>query len=231
MAIRDFLSHEIEDTGSGVTKTGTRLPGYGTPVVTGGGTSAVGITSNPTPTATPTTSAPTPTAPAPATGGGSGGGGGSTDLVAEPTPNTKAGGDKTGSTKLEDLTEEQIAQAMSAIEARFGLTREQLLADKSAAGLAYKRLLGELTRVRQQAAEGVEQDALRRGLFRSGIHAEQQADVQQQFAEQRAAAAAERQQRVDAINQALSELKSQQAAEQASTEAEIRREALLAEAS
>ena len=152
-------------------------------------------------------------------------GGGSTDLgdVAGTTGPTGA---ETGSTAIEDLTEEQIGAALAAIEAQYGMTREQLLADRSMAGLAYQRLTQELARAREVAQAGVEQDALRRGLFDSGIAAQQQASLAQQFAEQRAAAAQERQARIDAINASLAQLGAQKQAEQAAEEARIRREAL-----
>lgn len=153
---------------------------------------------------------------------------GSIDPVSEPNPGRGgvAGGETTGSTTLEDLTEEQISAAMAAIEAQYGMTREQLLSDRSMAGLAYQRLTAELTRAREVAQQGVEQDALRRGLFDSGISARQQGTLAQQFAEQRAVAAQERQARIDAINASLAQLTAQQEAEKAAEEARIRREAL-----
>jgi hypothetical protein len=153
---------------------------------------------------------------------------GSADLGVD-QPGTPGRGAETGSSTLDDLTEEQIGAAMAAIEAQYGMTREQLLADKSMAGLAYQRLTSELTRARAAAGEVAEAGALQRGILQSGIYADQQGNLAQQFAEQRAAAQAERQQRITAINQSLAQLKAQQEAEKAAEAARIRRQALAAE--
>lgn len=255
MALTDFLSHEFDGS------TGTKQTDVGRATSLGGGLintaakaaqkAAMDAVANSARTGlevgTSISTGLSDTSPPPTTnsvsrGGSGGGGGGSSagdggggggvegtiDPVSDPTP---AGGEETGDTTVDEYTEEQIAAALAAIEAKFGMTKEELLADKSYAGLAYKRLIGELRRVRRQAVEGAQQDALRRGIFDSGIHAEQQAQVQQSFAEQQSAAAAERQQRLDSINQALAQLQAQEEAAKAAREAEIRREALLAEAS
>lgn len=168
----------------------------------------------------PTTTAVTPTTTA--TGGGGGGGGASfvpppfvapppaTPSLAPPPPAAPTGGGDGGVAdlvaELNDLSEEQIAAAIAAIETEYGLTRTQLMADKSSVGSEYRLLIAHLNRAKSQALQDVTNSAQERGLLRSGIRAEQQTQVARDFAEQEAAATAQKAQQEQAITAQLSAL-------------------------
>jgi hypothetical protein len=102
-----------------------------------------------------------------------------------------------------ELSAEAIAATIAAIEAETGLTREQLLVDRTDKGRQYRFLVAQQQRARGLALEDVENAALERGLFRSGIAAEDVAQTEATFAEQIAA------------------LQAQQASEQAAIDAQV----------
>ena len=77
-----------------------------------------------------------------------------------------------------------IEAAIAAIEAQFGLTREQLLADQSELGRQYRQLIVQASRAREASIEAVLGNALDRGIVRSGIFAENVTEVEQLNAEQ-----------------------------------------------
>lgn len=110
-----------------------------------------------------------------------------------------------------------VEKAMSAIEARFGLDRETLLADQSEIGDLYRLLNLRAERERVLAVEQTQEAALERGLFRSGIHAEEQGRVAEQFADLTTDLAREESQRLADIQRALAGLEAEEEQEKVST--------------
>jgi hypothetical protein len=104
---------------------------------------------------------------------------------------------------------------MAAIEARYGMTREQLLGDQSALGLAFQRLGMEADRAREQAVSQTRDSAIERGVGRSGIVAQDLGEVERQFAQLAQQYAAQQQQQQGAISSALSRIDTQSQSEQA----------------
>lgn len=92
---------------------------------------------------------------------------------------------------LSGFTEADISASLAAIEAEYGLTREELLRDQTMIGAQYRLLTAQLSRQRQLALEGAEAGALQRGLFRSGIFAAEAGQVEGQFGEAQAQLAQE----------------------------------------
>jgi hypothetical protein len=113
---------------------------------------------------------------------------------------------------------------MSQIEAEFGLTRAQLLADQTTIGAQYRLLEGQLARQRQLSLQGAEAGALQRGVFRSGIYAKEYSDVAGQFAEQQAQLAQQQSSEEGQLAAELATLDARKAAEQASRASEIIRQ-------
>lgn len=102
-----------------------------------------------------------------AAGGGGGGGGGDEDDGAAPVTSADA-----------------LDLAIAAIEAQYGLTKEQLLADKSAVGQTYRQLVFQARRQRTLEARQALLGSVERGITRSGITAQEQTDLRQRWAEQ-----------------------------------------------
>lgn len=125
------------------------------------------------------TSAPVPEVGAAPTGGGGGG-------TPAPTAPTGPGAAEEGATPgtFGGYTEAEIEAALQGIEAEFGMTREQLLQDKSMIGAQYRLLMARMNRARIQAQQAATSDAVSRGIYRSGILGENIADVEQQFTEE-----------------------------------------------
>lgn len=140
-----------------------------------------------TPPVAPATSAPTPT-PTPTGFGGSQSPtpGPGSDVVApviQPppaAPPAPLGGDAS----FLELNAQALEQALAALEAQYGLSKEQLLASRTAIGDEYRLLAAQAERARGQALEQTTQSAQERGIVRSGIHAEAVADTELAFAEQ-----------------------------------------------
>ena len=99
-----------------------------------------------------------------------------------------------------------LEQMLAAIEAQYGLNREQLLAGEGEASDLYRFVVANLASARQQAVQGVKEGGIRRGILRSGITAENQARVQNQFAQQEQDAIAQRDRRLADISLALQQL-------------------------
>lgn len=131
-----------------------------------------------------------------------------------------------GSPQIEGLNAAEIEAALSALEAKYGLTREQLLADQTEIGATYRFLAANLQKARSQALQGVDQDALARGVLRSGIAVQNRAEVSNDFAQREAQAEQEKAQRLRAINNALSSLGSNLASDKAATAQGIGQEQL-----
>lgn len=85
---------------------------------------------------------------------------------------------------FEDLNSSALDSALAAIEAQFGLTREQLLADQSAVGQEYQLLFAQAQQARGRGLEQAEQSGVERGIAQSGIAAETIADTASAFDEQ-----------------------------------------------
>lgn len=124
---------------------------------------------------------------------------------------------------LQKFTEEDIAAALAAIEAEFGLTREQLMADQTIIGAQYRLMTTQLARRREQALEQTEAGALQRGLFRSGIYAAEAGKVSQEFADAEAQAFQEKTSQELAIEQRLATLEAEKERKKAEEETAIRR--------
>lgn len=148
-----------------------------------------------------------------------------------------AGGDTAGGdtasfeADLGKLTEDQIKAAQAEIEARYGLTRAELEAEQGAAGRAFRMLQANLDRQRTEQLRSVTSNALQRGIFRSGIYGENVAEVERSHAEQLAFGEADKQARLAAIKNALSQLRAQAEAEKSAVASQYRMDELLHAAS
>lgn len=122
------------------------------------------------------------------------------------------------------LNASALEAALAAIEAQFGLTREQLLADRSAIGQEYQLLFAQAQRAREQGLEQTTQGFQERGLVRSGLHAEGLANTELAFAEQLAGLEGGRASQFAGIDSQLAALQGQEAFArlQAEQEAELR---------
>jgi len=182
--------------------------------------------------------------PTPVTTGGGGGGatGGGTPSFVPPTTNTggtpptsttpqtpagpaAAGAGSAGAASaLAGFTEDEISAALAGLEAQYGMTRAQLLADQTQAGAQYRLLLAQLERGRVQGIETATNDAVRRGIYRSGILGENIADVEAATLSGRSQAEAELQAREQATQEQLRGLDAAQQAQAAQIEAQLRRQ-------
>ena len=106
-----------------------------------------------------------------------------------------------------------LAQILTALEAQYGLSQEQLLADQSEVGRLYRFINQNLGRMETTALEGGVESSLGRGILRSGIHLEQQAETERDFAERQASAEGEQAQQLTYINNQLAQLEAQKQAE------------------
>lgn len=132
----------------------------------------------------------------------------------------------TGISEVQGLNAAEIEAALTALEAKYGLTREQLLADQTEIGATYRFLAANLQKARSAALEGVDQDALARGVLRSGIAVQNRAEVSNDFAQREAQAEQEKAQRLRAINNALASLDTSLASDKAATAQGIGQEQL-----
>lgn len=103
-----------------------------------------------------------------------------------------------------DLT--ALEAMLAGLEAQYGLNREQLLAGEGEVANLYRFIVANLEAARTQAVGGVQEGHIRRGILRSGIAAENQARVENAFAQQQAQAAADRDQRLAQVALALQQL-------------------------
>lgn len=139
------------------------------------------------------------------------------EKVADPT------GDGGFNDQLAQFTEDDIAAALAAIEAEFGLTREELLRDQTLIGAQYRLLTAQLARQREKALGQAEAGALQRGLFRSGIFAAEVGDIAQQFGEAQAEAQTQYQAQNLNFESQLEALDAEKARVQAEQETALRR--------
>lgn len=144
------------------------------------------------------------------------------------TPETPAGPEAAGpgsagaARDLAGYTEDEIAAALAGLEAQFGMTRAQLLADQTQAGAQYRLLLAQLERGRVQGIETATNDAVRRGIYRSGILGENIADVEGAYVGGVGQAEAQLQARNQATEAQLRGLDAAEAAQAAQIEAQLR---------
>jgi hypothetical protein len=106
---------------------------------------------------------------------------------------------------------------LAAIEAQYGLSREQLLAGEGEAADLYRFIVANLSAAQADAEAGVTEGAIRRGILRSGIAAEQQADVVNEFAQRGQQASADRDAKMSQIALAIQELEAEMAREKTAT--------------
>lgn len=144
------------------------------------------------------------------------------------TPQTPAGpaaagaGSAGAAQALAGYTEDEIAAALAGLEAQFGMTRAQLLADQTQAGAQYRLLLAQLERGRVQGIETATNDAVRRGIYRSGILGENLAEVEGAYVGGVGQAEAQLQAREQATQAQLRGLDAAEAAQAAQIEAQLR---------
>jgi len=145
------------------------------------------------------------------------------DPVVSEEITTQSAVDDYQNTMLAQYTEDDINAALRAIEAEFGLTREQLLGDQTMIGAQYRLLTAQLARQQARALEGAESSALQRGLFRSGIFASEVGDIGQEFGEKQSQNALAKQAQDLAIEQRLATLSAEEESAKAAEETAIRR--------
>lgn len=102
-----------------------------------------------------------------------------------------------------------LAQILASLEAQYGLSAEQLMADQSEIGRLYQFISSNLTRLEAESLKGEQESSLGRGILRSGIHLENQANVERDFAERRASAEGEQAQQLTYIQNQLAQLQAQ----------------------
>lgn len=104
--------------------------------------------------------------------------------VSTPGPVTATGG-VTGAVGQDgpDFDIKAVDAAIKALEAQFNLTKEQLLADDSEIGRTYRLLQAQALRGRDADLESSVNQHIERGILRSGIALEDQADIERDFAE------------------------------------------------
>ena len=157
-------------------------------------------------------------------GGGGGGGrrgrrsGGVTSSGGgvNPTAAAASGGAAGGTAANPDsqaLAMRQIETQISAIEARYGLSRQELLADESDIGRQYRLLLVQASQMRDKNIRAAKEQAAERGLTRSGILARDLADVETQSAQQIGALEAAQAEQEAGFQRQLASLPQLQAAE------------------
>lgn len=102
-----------------------------------------------------------------------------------------------------------LAQILASLEAQYGLSAEQLMADQSEIGRLYQFISANLNRLEAESLKGEQESSLGRGILRSGIHLENQANVERDFAERRASAEGEQAQQLTYIQNQLAQLQAQ----------------------
>ncbi len=160
----------------------------------------------------------------------------STPVAATPTTVPDLGGGADADSlegplgEFQRLNAEALESALKAIEAQFGLTKEQLLADQSALGQEYQLLNAQLEQQRERGLEQTVQGFQERGITRSGLAAEGVALTEQAFADEGARLAREQSSAEEAIagelarlqqEQELAELEARRQSEQALLDLEI----------
>lgn len=120
-----------------------------------------------------------------------------------------------GTSTLRDLTEAELALLLDGIAARYGLTREQLLAQESQLGLVAQQIATQARRGREQAVQGAQRGALERGILRSGLYGQEVAAIDTATNAALQEAALQRQQAQSAIDQQQAAIEGQVASEQA----------------
>jgi hypothetical protein len=104
------------------------------------------------------------------------------------------------------INTDALKEILAGIEAQFGLSREQLLSGEGEASNLYRFILANMAAAETQAQQGVENQAVGRGILRSGIAAQNQARVANTFAQQKAQAASQKDQQLAQIALALQQL-------------------------
>lgn len=102
-----------------------------------------------------------------------------------------------------------LAQILASLEAQYGLSAEQLMADQSEVGRLYQFITSNLGRMEAEATRGETESSLGRGILQSGIHLENQANVERDFAERRASAEGEQAQQLTYIQNQVAQLQAQ----------------------
>lgn len=142
--------------------------------------------------------------------------------VENPPPGPGGSGNE-GGTDLGRFTEQEIEAALAALEAQYGMTREQLLMDQTQLGAQARLLMARMERQRQLGVQAAESDAVGRGIYRSGILGENIQGIENQYQEGVAQAEQQRLAQEQAIQTQLQFLQQQKAAEAAQIQAGILR--------
>lgn len=169
---------------------------------------------SPTVTANPFTGETTPTP--------SGGGGGGSTVTQPPPAITPAPPTTTvdiPSLDVGSLRADELQAAIDAIEARFGLTEAQLLADQSTIGSAWRMLKIQLAKALQAEQRDVRSSFAQRGGLRSGLRLRAEQEAAAKFFELRSRRKAERDAALASAQTALDALAPQQTLEEATTRA------------
>lgn len=103
---------------------------------------------------------------------------------------------------------------LASIEARYGLSKDQLLADESEVGRLYRFLQSNLAQQQAAAVASSQDEAVQRGILRSGIQLQREGAIENEFAQQKSFASAENAAKLEAIRRQLANLEAQQVAEQ-----------------
>lgn len=103
-----------------------------------------------------------------------------------------------------------LEELLASIEARYGLSREELMADESEIGRLYSFVMANLQRSYEQATAQQTEGSIGRGGLRSGIHLEKQAEIDRQKAEAEAQQEYDNQQALDSIRRQLAILELQE---------------------
>lgn len=102
---------------------------------------------------------------------------------------------------------------LASIEARYGLSKDQLLADESEVGRLYRFLQSNLAQQQAGAIASSQDEAVQRGILRSGIQLQREGQIENEFAQQKSFASAENAAKLEAIRRQLANLEAQAVAE------------------
>jgi hypothetical protein len=108
-----------------------------------------------------------------------------------------------------NFDKDALEKLLTSIEARYGLSREELLADTTEVGNLYRFLNSNLGNLEREASAGEQESAIGRGILRSGIYLANAGRVERDFAERRSQAEAEKAQKLGFIESSLANLQKQ----------------------
>jgi len=156
---------------------------------------------------------------APSSGGGSG------SAADGSSGDTNGDGEITAEDQT-DMGDDTLNATLAAIEAEFGMTKQQLLNDQGEAGRQYRQIIAGMQMQRRNDLEAVRDDLVQRGILRSGETLENETKLQRGYAQNVAAAQGDRDLQLANAAAQLAALGPQEAAAKATATSEHERAVL-----